>query len=328
MRMKLPWGGPGDYIGEMGNANFAELYSGLLSVGDTYYLDPTNGDDANDGTLGAPVKTLDVGYSLLRDGCNDALVYIPGSASISLSAEFVWSKNYAHFIGASTRVPFSPRARIFMAVAGAGATSLFTITGQGCLFSNLLFFYGVNDNTPAYAVTVSGSRNVFDHCHIAGIGNATMDVAGAGSLLISGGAENLFEDCVIGLDTVARGANSAELVFDANATRNTFRRCIFDAYISNAGHPFIKIADATGIDRVQKFEACSFIADSVNRTIALTSVCSIPAGITQGMLDFDALCHVSAWGTAPEWDSNARGIVSAAMIAPTASAAGGISTHV
>jgi hypothetical protein len=196
-----------------------------------------------------------------------------------------------------------------MAAGTTGKAFLFKVTGQGSCFLNLLFFLGVDDNTASHAVQLTGQRNYFKGCHFAGIGHATMDVAGAGSLKIDGGSENLFEDCVIGLDTVTRTTSTAELLFDSAASRNAFRGC------------------TVGIDRVQKFEKCHFIADSENRATALTSVFKIPAGISQGMIDLDALCHVSSWGAAAAWDSNSRGIISAAMVAPAATGGGGISTH-
>lgn len=316
---------PGNQVYGVGD-RLKAIMDAAGSIGEVYYLDPTHGNDDNDGRLGAPVKTLAAGYALLRDGYNDVLVYVSGASSVSLTAGFTWAKNYAHFIGACSPVPFAPRSRIFLDAAAAGQAFLFKVTGSGNVFSNLLFFAGVDDNTAAYAGVVTGQRNYFKGCHFAGIGHATMDVAGAGSLLVDGGAENLFEDCTIGLDTIARGANSTELAFDSAATRNVFKNCNIIAYISNAGHALAKVVDGTGIDRVQKFENCHFIADSENKATALTSVFSIPA-ITQGMIDLDALCHVSSWGTAAAWDSNSRGILSAAMVAPAASAGGGKSTH-
>jgi len=303
---------------------------GLGPVGDIYWLDPTNGDDGNDGSApDSAKKTLAAGYALLRDGRNDTLVYMAGTSGISLAAGFTWAKSYAHLVGACAPVPWSPRSRIFLAAGTASQTFLFKVTGQGCIFENLLFFMGVNDATAAHAVELSSTahRNFFKACHVAGIGHATMDVAGAGSLKLDGASENLFEDCVIGLDTITRTTSTHELLFDSAASRNTFRRSTFHAYIGAAGHALVEIADATGIDRVQKFEACHFIADSVNRATALTEVFKIPAGISQGMIDLDAECHVSSWGSAAAWDSNSRGIISAAMVAPQASAAGGISTH-
>jgi len=66
----------------------------------------------------------------------------------------------------------------------------------------------------------SSKRNVFQNCQIAGMGDGESAAsAGSRSLKIgsSGSGENLFEDCVIGLDTVTRSAANASVEF-AGAT--------------------------------------------------------------------------------------------------------------
>src|SRR4030067_768570 len=58
------------------------------------------------------------------------------------------------------------------------------------------------------------------------IAHDTMDTADNYSLKLTG-SENLFENCVIGLDTIARGtAATYEMVLSGGATRNTFPNCI------------------------------------------------------------------------------------------------------
>ena len=296
------------------------------SIGNVFYLDPTHGSDLGSGALGDPVKTLAQGYALLRDGFNDCLVYIPGATGLTLATGFTWAKSYAHFVGASTPVPYSPRSRIFLLSTAASKTFLFKNTGTGNVFMNLLFFMGVADATASYAFWNTGKRCWFKSCHFAGVGDATMDVAGAGSLLCDASEENLYESCVIGNDTITKGADSRELVFSNVSTRETFKDCRIESFISAAGHALVKVSDGTAIDRIISFQNCHFIASSVNRATALTSVFDIPV-ISQGMIDLDSRCHVSSWGAAASWDSNARGAISSAMVAPAATGGGGISTH-
>ena len=112
------------------------------------------------------------------------------------------------------------------AAAATGISPLINITASGCIFRNLYVFHGVNDATSKINVQVTGQRNYFENFHFAGIGNATLDVTGACSLKIDGGAENLFRNCFIGLDTISRAQNSTELWFDSAATRNRFVDCL------------------------------------------------------------------------------------------------------
>jgi hypothetical protein len=160
--------------------------------------------------------------------------------------------------------------------------------------------------------------------HFAGIGDATQSAAGAASLKIDGGDENVFIHCVIGLDTSSYDADATGVLFDSAASRNLFEDCLFQGYISAAGYAHITVADATGIDRWQIFKKCLFLAESTNKGVAQTSVFSIPA-ISQGKILLQDSLAVSDGG-AVDWDSNNRGIVWNGAVAAAAGAAGGIMT--
>lgn len=293
--------------------------------GTMYFLDPTNGSDGNDGlSRDSAFQTLPYAYSKLADGKGDTLVYIAGTSSITLTAQLVWAKSYTSFIGLCAPTMVGQRARIFQGASATGISPLISISGSSNIFQNIYVFQGVNDATSKINIQVTGQRNYFKNVHIAGVGNATMDVAGACSLKIDGGAENTFEDCVIGQNTVALGANSAGMIMDTAATRNIFKGCIFDAYISAAGHMHVTIADGTGIDRFQIFDGCLFMTDSTNQLISQTSVFSIPAGIVQGKIILKN-SYALTDGT-PDWDSNNRGILWNNSVAAAATAGGGLCT--
>ena len=315
------------------NASAAQLGSLLDSsafggFGNVYYLDPTNGSDGYNGlSKTSAFKTLPAAYAALTAGQNDVLVYIAGTSSISLSAAFTWAKNYTHFIGASAPVVVANRSRIFQAAAATGLTSLFTISATGCIFSNLMIFQGVADATSLVSVNITGNRCYFENVHFAGIGEATQDTAGAASLQLTGAYECVFRNCAIGLDTVSGGANSTELSVTSNSHRNHFDKCMFYRYISHASHALVTVA-AGGIDRWLRFTDCLFYTDSVNRGVSLTSVFSIPAGISQGKILLDANCRMITDGSTGtgDWDSNNRAMIWNAAVAPAAAAAGGIMT--
>ncbi|MHA2066757.1 MAG: hypothetical protein ACXABY_20485, partial [Candidatus Thorarchaeota archaeon] len=111
----------------------------------------------------------------------------------------------------------------------------------------------------------------------AGIGNTTMDVAGAASLKVSGD-ENLFEECVIGLDTIGRGsAANSEILFTGGATRNIFRRCIIPTYADADTHQFVTQA-ASAIDRFNIFEDCLFYNAVNSGATTMTEALDIATG--------------------------------------------------
>jgi hypothetical protein len=279
-----------DKVYEMGGV---ALGAGLLGLagGNEYFLDPTGGNDNNLGTSpGAGFKTLPVAYAAMTDNNNDILYYIPGTSSISLSAEFTWAKSYTHFIGISGPNPVGNRARIFQTAGTAALSPLITISGSGCVWANLYIFQGVDDADSLVDVYVSGSRNYFENVHFAGGGHTTNAVDGAASLSIAG-HENLFRHCQIGVDTVAAATGVVNLnvvdavVANVGAARNKFEDCAFVIWPSSASAAHVELLAIDSVDRYLWFDHCMFInqgtacaaafvltgsPDSTNRAVLLT----------------------------------------------------------
>jgi len=296
-----------------------------MSYGDKYFLDPANGNDSNDGrTPDTAFKSMETAYDALTDNNNDILYYIGGSSSLSLTEQLVWAKSYTHLVGICAPVGPAKRARIFM-TSTVTSTPMVQITGTGCVFSNLYFFHGIADASALVCVEVTGGRCFFDNCHFAGIGNATQDAAGACSLKLNGAEECTFSNCQIGLDTQGtRGANSSEILIDGSTKRVKFDSCLIYAYISNASHVLVKLADASAIDRYLWFKDCLFLSQSLNNGTAMTSVVSAPANMVTSYL----IRQNSPIVGATAWESNSRGKSYADLPAPAASAGGGIMTNV
>lgn len=251
--------------------------AGFATTGNIYYLDPANGLDTNNGLSmynpaapnqggQGPVQSLTAGYALLTSGNNDVLVLVgngttTATARMSISTTFTWSKNAAHLIGIAAPSRFSMRARLAPFTTGAGfAGPQLTISGNGCLFANLEIFQGYATGVANQInVKITGSRNVFRNCQISGMGDTTSAAsAGSRSLLIASD-ENFFDHCVIGLDTISRGALNATVEFQSGAARNMFESCIFPALVSTAAAGLaVLVATAASIDRMTIFRNCTF----------------------------------------------------------------------
>lgn len=251
--------------------NQALAQAGIFTTGSIYYLDPLNGLDTNDGltpttTPGGhgPRKTLAAGYALLTSGKNDVLVLIgdgTANATARLSAGFTWAKNAAHLVGMCSPSLFSQRARIAPTAAVAAFANFFTVSGNGCLFQNLQWFQGFDAGIAAeICLTVSGSRNVFKNCHIAGMGDATgAGDAGSRNIKLSGGGENYFLGCTVGLDTVERTLANASVEIAGGTARNVFDSCIFP-FLSSDGLQYALLAAAAAAgDRYTLFRNCQFV---------------------------------------------------------------------
>ena len=277
---------------------------GFGVTGNIYYCDPVNGLDTNNGQLAAtvpgttqgPVQSLLAGYNLLRSGFNDALVLIgngqsTGSARITT---FTWAKNAAHLFGICAPAAISQRARIANpTTAGLIITAnFFTVSGNGCLFSNLSWFQGAGAGQTGIAaailMTITGSRNAFINCDFEGMGDTTASAdAGSRNILISGGGqENYFFHCNIGLDTVQRTNANASVEIAGGGPRNIFDDCTFLMDSSDGLQYYILGNAAAALDRWLLLKNCQLINAIQSGSTAIAQMFHLAASVG-GMLLVD-----------------------------------------
>lgn len=212
-----------------------------FTQGTVLHVKPYTGSDSNDGLHpDNAVKTLSRALALATANQNDVvLLYAETVASATttfdfLSAALDWNKNAVHLIGVCAGSGVGNRAGLRNSTSVATIEDLFTVSASGCLIKNIQIFMGdvTSTATSPRACVVSGSRNRFENCMISGCGDTggSMDTAGARSLAVTG-AENLFKDCYIGLNTVIRGTMTTEVYLTTGA-RNMFVDCMIDSYTS------------------------------------------------------------------------------------------------
>lgn len=289
--------------------------------GNVYYLDPTNGDDDNDGTApDTAFATLPVAYAALTAGQHDILYYISGATGINLSVVFDWHKDYTHFIAIAAPNGLSSRSRIYQLSTATGKSPLFTVSCKGSIFSGIYVFQGVADATSLVAVSVTGQRNYFYRCQFVGGGATENAIDNCASLQFDGAEENLFEECVFGSDTIAQATGSSVLRLVAQSARNHFKKCIFQTYISSASASIVELTLASSMDRWMIFDDCFFVSESLDRGVSMASAFVIPANhITATVL----LKNCIGLGFA-KWDASDRNLVYGNMNAVTAADLSGV----
>lgn len=248
---------------------------------------PGTGSDGNNGSTPAKaVKTLTQALALATANQNDTVVLMAESNTAASTTDYQldnlnWNKDGVHLIGINAGPLHSQRSRVAMISTWTAAHELFTLSANGCIISGIEFFAGVASVNPLGCMSVTGDRNRFRNCHIAGMGNAANDIAGAYSLNLQGAIENLFDDCTIGQDTIQLGAAANSVLLFTNAapasTRNHFRNCRFELFTSHASNClFARGGGAGNIDREQIFENCLFLncidSSSTNLTHAMAIV--------------------------------------------------------
>ena len=277
---------------------FTNFPSGVMSLGipvvpanlfgrtsKAFFVDPVNGSDGNRGTdIRQPLATLSQAHSLCTAGNND-VVYLIGNGLTSGTARetgtLTWSKDSTHLIGICSGNHIAQRARISSA-SGTTFATMMTVSADGCRFENIHVFQDYNTAATNACLNVTGERHAFVNCHFAGGGAATgADQAGMSSVYIDGdGAgrgENYFGHCVIGLDTVNRGAAaSAEIVLAQQTPRNMFENCTILSRTDDTNPLMMKVG-ASGMDRWCLFKSCLFWNDTVGGGTKMAQMFSLNA---------------------------------------------------
>jgi hypothetical protein len=258
-------------ISSFGNPVFGGSMSFPISgsTGTAFFVDPARGSDGNNGkSFNKPLATVTKALSLATDKAGD-VIYLMNDGNTSGtsrdSATITWSKDNTHLIGLCAPTMISQRSRISPPTSATSiVTPQLTVSGHGCVFANISLFEGTSeDSVASECVRVTGNRNYFYNVAMMNMGDAANghsgDEANSCHLKISGGEENTFERCYIGLDTAARSTTNANVELVSAATRNVFKDCFFPAYADNAGALFVKVDGASDIDRFVLFERCVFM---------------------------------------------------------------------
>jgi len=297
-------------------------YVGLSPIGngDVWYLDPTNGDDDNSGRQpDAAFASLPAAYAACTANQHDVVAYLAGPTGITLIDTVTWAKAYTHLVGVCAPTAVAQRARIHNETTAA-KSPLIDITASGCIFRNLYVFQGVDDAASLLNVRVTGGRNWFQNVHFAGGGHATQAIDGGASLALYGAEECSFEDCTIGVDTIAAATGMMAMRVDSDAKRCLFRNCRFTMYAGDTAAGFVEVVDSAGFDRYLLFEDCLFLNDCV--TYAMAGAFVIPSGM--GSVTHRIILRRCGAVGVTEWDANNRGIVYADMGAITAGGNSGL----
>lgn len=216
----------------------------------------TAGVSAGSGTVSDPYNTLAQAIAACVDGNNDVIFLV---GTVHVSATVAWSKSKMHLVGVAAPGSNS-RARISQ-TGSTLFTPLVSVTGGGgCIFQNVATFHGfANASAQVCWAEASSGRNSYQGVAFLGMGDATAAAQSGGrSLTISGGGENNFIGCTIGLDTIVRSAANASLECLAGTARNLFRKCVFQMDAS-ANSPLHITVGADGIDRYLLLDDCMLI---------------------------------------------------------------------
>ena len=255
-----------------------------------FFVDPANGSNSNDGLSPATaLDTVSAAYAKTVDKRGDVIYLLNDGNTSGTSREdatITWSNDNTHLIGWCAPSMISQRARISPSSGNTEiVTPQLTVSGSGCMFANFALFEGTDENSVASeCVRVTGHRNVFSNVSMMNLGEVSNahagDEANSCHLKISGGEENLFLNCYIGLDTAPRSTTNANVELVSAAARNIFVDCIFPAFADSATALFVKADGSGDIDRFNIFRNCLFI--NADNSSATTMTAAINAHASAG----------------------------------------------
>mgnify|MGYP003643241635 CR=1 FL=1 len=307
------------------------------------FVDAVNGSDGATGTANDPLATVYRAYSQMTSGENDVCVIVgdgstTGTQRLSLAnaqatdstattGTLTWAKNACHLIGMTAPTKVGQRAR-FAPPSGTytqatfGSGNFIVVTASGCHFRNFSVYNGFSTGGASQiAWTDSGGRNYYENVDIQGAADAaSAQSTSSRSMLLSGSTgEHTFVNCTFGTDTVTRTVANATLEFSGGSPRNTFVGCTFPFQTSSATTLGYLVSAASGIDRWQLFDRCTFINNVQSTSTTMTGLGTMPAS-AGGLLLMKSctMIGIGEFGT----DATTRGQVYVDGGAPTAGSSG------
>jgi len=241
----------------------------------------------------AALASVAAAEDLCRDGKYDCVFMIGGATADTATSSITWDKSYTHLIGVVAPTMYGIRNRIMTSTATV--SPLITVSGNGCVFQNLLFSNeGSHATTAAICATVTGARNFFGNVTFRKLGAlAVVDASKRDIKINSSDGENYFYKCSFGTDTYDGSANAANYVMEftasAQTARNVFDECIFLGS-GSSGASWIT-AGASSMSSYQLFKNCIFWNNDHGSMNAMTQGFSINAACGGHLLMHNCLSY-------------------------------------
>jgi hypothetical protein len=141
----------------------AFLYAASIGSGTTYFVDPTNGRDGNEGTSPDTARKT-MAYAISQVEAGDTIAF----TGTILEDGLTLATDNVRIVGLGT----SPRANVWQQAAATvttGDITLLTVTGKNCTLANIRFRAPTGTSTAKTAVALSGATGLtIEHCQFTG----------------------------------------------------------------------------------------------------------------------------------------------------------------
>ena len=235
-------------------------------------------------------ETLAAAYAAATSGANDVIV-LSANATHSVTTGIAWTKSRIHVIGLDGGDRLVQQGTKVQSSATDDTGYVLKVTGTRNSFRNIKFIQASTDAAALSVVQMGGEGNLYKNCSFTfGVAD---NLDGATTFeVVNGEDSGTFIDCVFGSDTLLTSAARAvmsvdEVTASQEFKSNRFRGCTFLISSSSSTAAFIRLSAITDILYTNVFDDCNFVA-SVDTAggAALAEAVQTGTGTNKGTLLF------------------------------------------
>lgn len=253
-------------------------------------------DVDNDGSVRF-FSTLNAAYTAATSNAGDVILMSANSSHTI--TPFVWSKNRINVIGLDGGDRLVQQGTKVQNVTADTAAYVLKVTGVRNSFRNIKFIQNSTNAAALSVVQMGGEGNLYKNCSFAFGVIDNLDQTDAFEV-ICGEDSGTFIDCTFGADTLLTSAARAVMSLDMVTANqefksNRFRGCTWIISSSSSTATHIRLAAVTDILFANVFENPVFVA-SVNTAggAAIAESVQTGTGVNKGTLVFTNPCTFSS----------------------------------
>lgn len=258
-----------------------------ITFGNRYFVD-ANGNGGDGSEKGFCLTSIETAYTNALTN-NEDQILLSTNSTHSISDSLTWTKNRVSVIGLGDDERLVQQgAKIQLGTGEAGAYVLKN-TGVRNAFKNIKFIQASAEATALTVLQDGGEGSLYKNCSFV-FGVADNLGGTTASEVVAGSDSATFLNCTFGSDTLLTSGNRTVFLIDQVTAgqefkSNILRGCTFMISSSAAGAQLVSMAAAGDILFTNHFEECSFIAslDSAGG-VQLTKGISTANGTTKGTI--------------------------------------------
>jgi len=274
--------------------------AGVNTFGNVYWVDPTNGNDDNNGqTKDSAFATITKAEATVVSGNHD-IVFLSANAAHAQTKMLTLTKSRVHWVGLGGRggsLGLGARTRITMGDSTVAADiAVMQNTGVGRTFTGIKFDSSSTVAASLFGIAEGGEYTIYKGCEF--YKSSDLDETTAAEVLNNGDSTQWI-DCYFGSTAIIIADNKIRPCMSLTATlsgktcRDNFMSgCVMGRKAGGTEATFIYGTNATDVERMFVIENTKFINNPLSAATPAVAV-SFGAAQTEGAVTLDNRCLVT-----------------------------------